>query len=141
MYRTKYLIFSLAIVSALAVVASFPLAVTQQEDERRGLTGAHSVLTCDNCHSDEVWHTTSKDITICQTCHASLWETVEENKHGELFFEGEKDVLSGTVVVRYCATCHNPHQPDVLRIQYSDGETIFIEFENYPDLCVKCHDF
>ncbi|MFQ6134421.1 MAG: cytochrome c3 family protein [Nitrososphaerales archaeon] len=140
MYRREYFLLLLAGLSIAIILPTVPSALTQQE-ERRGLTGAHSILSCENCHLKEVWHTTNINLTICKTCHINVWDTVSSGQHGNLLFEGDMDVATGNVEVKYCATCHNPHQPDVLRLTYTNGTAVYIPFVDYKELCLKCHDF
>lgn len=139
MNKTRNLLISVLVIMILATFSAIPLALTQNAGDRRGLTGGHAVLTCDMCHADEVWHTTNKDLTICQTCHSNTWNTIMNSKHTALLYEGEFQGSGGDIKAKYCATCHNPHQPDMLRLSFVNGTNIYIPFSEYTNLCVNCH--
>jgi len=124
----------------LATLSTIPLALTQNAENRSGLTGGHAVLTCDMCHGEAVWHNTNKDLTICQTCHSNTWGAVMDFSHTALLFEGDFSGSGGEIKAKYCATCHNPHQPDGLRLSFTNGTSINIPFAEYTELCVNCHD-
>ena len=137
--RIRYLFVLLTVFSLFIIFPIFPEALTQQE-ERKGLTGAHSILSCSNCHIKEVWHSTSINSTVCKTCHPNVWDLVLSNKHNNLLFNGNMSVTNGDLQVRYCDTCHNPHHPDVLRLTYLNGTAIHIPFTENSELCLTCHD-
>ncbi|MFC1753668.1 cytochrome c3 family protein [Thermoproteota archaeon] len=138
MNKRKYLPLLLVFFSLSILFVTIPSAMPQ-EVERRELTGAHSDFKCEWCHQEEVWHTAYKNITQCKLCHENTWNTVLNSEHGNFFYEGEINVISGDVEVKYCATCHNPHQPDVLRLTYTNGTLVYIPFEEKTELCIKCH--
>ncbi|MCL5318783.1 MAG: cytochrome c3 family protein [Thaumarchaeota archaeon] len=139
MLHRRYVIILLALLGVSAVIAALPFATPQQNQSAKGLTGPHAVLSCSNCHGEGVWHTTNINATICKTCHSNVWNTVSASKHSNLFFEGQLQMTSGTVRVKYCLTCHNPHQPNFLSLRYTNGTSVRIEFADYNKLCMKCH--
>ncbi len=139
--RREYVIILVALLGVSAIVPSLlPSAITQQNDAQ-GLTGPHAALQCNNCHGEGVWHTTQINATICKLCHGTIWNTVSGSKHNNLFVDGQLQKDSGTIRVKYCLTCHNPHQPDSLRLRYTNGTSLRISFDNYKNLCLKCHTF
>ncbi len=139
LFRRQHVLILLALISLSAVIPALPSAMPQQNQEPKGLTGAHAALQCTSCHGQGVWHTTSINATICKTCHSSVWNTVSGSKHTNLFFEGQMQMASGTVRVKYCLTCHNAHQPDSLSLKYTNGTSVRIAFSDQKSLCLKCH--
>ncbi|MBI2937428.1 MAG: cytochrome c3 family protein [Thaumarchaeota archaeon] len=139
MFRRKYVLILLALLSVSAVIPALPSALPQQNEAPKGLTGAHAALQCSSCHGEGVWHTTNINATICKSCHSAVWSTVTGSKHSNLFFEGQLQMTSGTVRVKYCVTCHNAHQPDSLSLRYTNGTSVRIAYSDYKSLCLKCH--
>ncbi len=133
---------ALIVTLLLIVVVSLIGAVYAQEvtPPRGLLTGKHASLECDMCHQSGVWHDTNKDVTGCQKCHQNQWNTLtQQSMHAALMRNGTINREGATFQVKYCATCHDPHHNDYLRVAASDGKETYYKFDDIMPLCLNCH--
>ena len=132
------------IVTLLFIVTVLPVdTVSAQEvtPPKGQLTGKHASLDCEMCHQTGVWHTTNKDVKVCQKCHQDQWDTLtKQSMHMALMRNGTIDRDGSTFQVKYCETCHDPHHNDYLRITTAkDSKETYYKFEDVMPLCLNCH--
>ncbi len=89
------------------------------------LTGAHTTVSCDNCHADGYAGTS----TVCNDCHSSNYASTTNPNHQNLGLSTD------------CAVCHttNPGWSPALFPNHNDYYQLLGAHANITD-CASCHN-
>jgi hypothetical protein len=95
------------------------------ETFHRGFVLAHGALTCQSCHdradrdrlrlADGTTRAFVEVVDLCGQCHGSVREAFQHGAHGGM--SGYWDRSRGPRVRSSCVICHDPHAPQIPRVQ------------------------
>jgi hypothetical protein len=140
MGKSRFILITFIVSFSILLSLSIRDVYGQEVNPPQELTGSHTILSCDMCHGEGVWHTAQKDSTVCKRCHGDQWEILtEKSMHSFLMTEGTYRSGPNEVEVSYCSTCHSPHNNDYLRIRSTNGTVKHYFFNNSLQICINCH--